>query len=468
MTVQHSIGLADWQRDASGGWDLNAIPDDETGTSFSDLVALGYVQHNDLIIVCAYSYAGPLGGGGDMGTLQVSVGQSGNSGGESASADGGELCYTVDGWPLDITSSIYSLYGYVTSCIYNSETTSNYVNIGFTSPPTGLGANPPYANLIVVRNANSLVIGTSAGAQSESAWVGGNAIPMVSGSPGQADGRWYDFLVQFAVYQTVITTPASTDEAYGEWWRRDDPDPPNMPAGISDPADMPYPDLDTGSTTPTTDFFIADKGLTTDSTGGSWDVGNDTFAVDANITLNFDFYGASIPFQAYYDPDFNPTFPEPTPAGAEPFEFTHRWPQMGPMLTEAPAQAADLLERHDQELEEHFATHGCGDFQYTFRWPTFHHEVLAAAQDPARAMRVVDILERRDQELEEASAHQGEGASQVNDGSCVIELTHRWREIMPLVAAGDARAWDLLEDRDREIEEARSSCACVPIGGGSA
>lgn len=156
----------------------------------------------------------------------------------------------------------------------------------------------------------------------------------------------------------------------------------------------------------------------------------------------------------------------PPTSGAEPFEFTHRWPQMGPMLTEAPAQAADLLERHDQELEEHFATHGCGTFEYTFRWPTFYHEVLAARDDPARAMRVIDILERRDQELEEASAHQGEGTGQQNDGSCAIELTHRWREIMPLLSAGDARAWDLLEDRDREIEAARSACACVPEGGG--
>lgn len=157
---------------------------------------------------------------------------------------------------------------------------------------------------------------------------------------------------------------------------------------------------------------------------------------------------------------------DPTTTGAEPFEFTHRWPQMGPMLVEAPAQAADLLERHDQELEEHFATHGCGDFEYTFRWPTFYHEVLAARDDPARAMRVIDILERRDQELEEASAHQGEGTGQVNDGTCAIELTYRWREIMLLLSAGDARAWDLLEDRDREIEAARSACACVPTGGG--
>lgn len=159
-------------------------------------------------------------------------------------------------------------------------------------------------------------------------------------------------------------------------------------------------------------------------------------------------------------PDEEP--PTPGGSGAEPFEFTNRWPIMGPQLITEPPVAADLLERHDQELEQNFADHGCGDFEYTHRWPTFYREFLTGSE------LAMDILERRDQELEDASLHQGEADGQVNDGSCKIELTHRWREILDLVIAGDARAWDLLEMRDQEIEAGRSACACSPDdpGGG--
>lgn len=139
------------------------------------------------------------------------------------------------------------------------------------------------------------------------------------------------------------------------------------------------------------------------------------------------------------------TDPPPSGASCDPFFFTQRWTTLGPLLLADPIAAADELERHDQELEQHFDDCGCQAFNYTYRWATFVHAILAGAN------RAVDVMEQRDLELEEAVAH---------DPGCELRLTHRWREIAPLVVAGDARAWDLLEMRDREIEEARSGCSC--------
>lgn len=68
------------------------------------------------------------------------------------------------------------------------------------------------------------------------------------------------------------------------------------------------------------------------------------------------------------------------------FEYTHRWPTIW-----ASSGAVALLEEHDRELEEWFAT-GCGTFEYTYRWPQL---------DLSFPPETVSLLDQRDLEVEE-------------------------------------------------------------------
>lgn len=139
--------------------------------------------------------------------------------------------------------------------------------------------------------------------------------------------------------------------------------------------------------------------------------------------------------------------PPPEGSQCDPFRFTHRWTKLGPLLFTDRAEAVDLLERHDQELEQHFVDCGCQDFEYTYRWATFHDYLIDQGTD-----RAIDVMEQRDLELEEAVAH---------DPGCELQLTHRWPRIIEIIQAGDFdAAWTILDERDREIEEARSGCSC--------
>lgn len=426
-------------------------PDRDPITGHFDMAGMG-LEHGDLVVVFAWAIGNEILGNSstDYFGLVASF-----LGGAQAQVSGSpsDPAWLYDGYPVISSADDAAIHW--TACLYSS-TGSSTLAPGWTVAPVSI--EDTLVNVVVVRGANSAKGALTAGYESPAAFDLGHEIPYVGvfGAPsGVPDGLWVTALYQYIVIRS-----------YSGGFPSDGSETSYLPYN---PLDLsgPHPEPDTGSVVPPPsalfngpDMPIADLGVAEFLPTGNWFLDNDSAGTGDDLVEWF-MSGATFSVQCYQDDDYDPEYPPPV-EGQDPevFEFTNRWTLMGPLLHTSPGQACDLLERHDQELEEHFRLHGCGDFLYTYRWPTFYLDLLAGNQ------RAVEVMEARDKELEEASRHQGEGSGQVNDGSCVITLTHRWPQFFDYFKAGDARAWDILEQRDREIEAGRSACACVTEGGG--
>lgn len=270
------------------------------------------VLNGDLVVVCAWTFSTSLVSGDDFGTLLVNQVGIGSAESNGPSNPPGALAVTHF-YPTDPIGHATQTFLHVGSCIWNLAS-GPILQVAFNNPPLGSTAEPGFVNIVIFRDANSGQVAPITDPQETEVdglgnfdWVVDNTIPFEVADFGHADGRWVNFLGYYGIRDPTNPLESETSSGFLDLAITNQGDTSYSEAPSS--TDFALSDASSGSIIDPAQLFFTflDEGVGSSSPGGDWSLIDQSDGVTSDRRV---FYGGSLAVQVWYDPDFNPEFPE--------------------------------------------------------------------------------------------------------------------------------------------------------------